>query len=61
MKIYEQCIILDIVCNFINEDCWKFKDFEENMLCLCCVEFVLYFDSIFVMFIDSYIEIFFYI
>lgn len=31
------------------------------MLCLWCVEFVLYFDSIFVMFINSYIEIFFYI
>lgn len=44
-KIYEQCITLDIVRNSTNEDCWKPKDPEENMLCPWCVQFVSYPDS----------------
>lgn len=56
-KIYEQCITLDIVRNSTNEDCWKPKDPEENILCPWCVEFVSYPDSTSATFTDSHTEI----
>lgn len=56
-KIYEQCITLDIVRNSTNEDCWKPKDPEENMLCPWCVQFVSYPDSTSATSTDSHTEI----